>query len=287
MNNMQEKERGAAGIIKETEHGTVKKEAEEKGKVVSGTVAAGVGIRPQGESERVDKDRDGSAGQEVVCANLALPLCPEIACVSDDVTPGTARVDSAEVDSKTIITVARQAVYNVLSTTRDKSVSKVKPQDTSSDCLEPGKSHVRRRNPSLDWEQLRWHAYCIAEVLGLDYFWNLVAAWVEDYFKENASRIWSRLRERLKPRLCSTRAQRREPRSVRFDFTTMSNPHAKALVEAVTLPEREEAAADYVRVICPECPPPERDRRPGLVEVATVNLPDGFGVRADEEECPG
>ncbi|KAE8887668.1 hypothetical protein PF002_g14718 [Phytophthora fragariae] len=41
MNNMQEKERGAAGIIKETELGTVKKEAEEKGKVVSGTVAAG------------------------------------------------------------------------------------------------------------------------------------------------------------------------------------------------------------------------------------------------------
>ncbi|KAE9118142.1 hypothetical protein PF005_g8944 [Phytophthora fragariae] len=99
MNNMQEKERGAAGIIKETE-----------------------------------------LGQEVVCANLALPLCPEIACVSDDVTPGTARVDSDEVDSKTIITVARQAVYNVLSTTRDKSVSKVEPQDTSSDCLEPGKS---------------------------------------------------------------------------------------------------------------------------------------------------
>ncbi|KAE8901804.1 hypothetical protein PF003_g13913 [Phytophthora fragariae] len=66
----------------------------------------------------------------------------------------------------------------------------------------------------------------------------------------------------------------------------MSNPHAEALVEAVSPPEREEAAANYVMVICLERPPPERDRRPGLVEVATVNLPDGFGVRVDEEEGP-
>ncbi|KAE9347460.1 hypothetical protein PR003_g6924 [Phytophthora rubi] len=248
----------------------------------------GVGICPRGESKREGKDQNGSPDKDVVCANLALPLCPEDAYASDEVAPGTARVDAVGVNPKEVRAVARQAVYNLLTATRDKSASKVEPLDTPPDGPEPGEiAPCDSETPPLDWEQLRWHAYCIAEVLGLgDYFWGPVAVWVEGYFEENASRIWSRLRERLKPHFSSTRARRREPRSVCFDFTTMSNPHAEALAEAVSLPEREEAAANYVRVICPERPPPERDRRPGLVEVATVNLPDGFGVRVDEEEGP-
>ncbi|KAE9048407.1 hypothetical protein PR001_g3818 [Phytophthora rubi] len=253
---------------------------------VAESAPEGVGIRPRGGSKREDKDRNGSAEEDVVCVNLAIPLCPEVAYVSNEVATETARVGAVEVGSKEVRAVARQAVYNLLTATRDKSVPKTEPQNSPSYCLEPGEiAPSDRETPPLDWEQLRWHAYCRAEVLGLgDYFWSLVAAWVEGYFEENASRIWSRLRERLKPRLSGTRARRREPRSVCFDFTTMSNPHAEALVEAVSLPEREEAAANYVRVICPERPPPERDRRPGLVEVATVNLPDGFGVRVNEEE---
>ncbi|KAE9297399.1 hypothetical protein PR003_g23508 [Phytophthora rubi] len=59
---------------------------------------------------------------------------------------------------------------------------------------------------------------------------------------------------------------------------------AEVLKDADAHPEREDAVSNYVQVICPERLPPERDRRPGLVEVATINLPDGFGVRIEEED---
>ncbi|KAE9003297.1 hypothetical protein PR001_g18014 [Phytophthora rubi] len=241
-------------------------------------------LESSAEAKRANRDFKSPVSSCVATTRDVAESAPE----GVGIPPDAARVDAVEVDPKEVRAVARQAVYNLLTATRDKSASKVEPPDSPSNCHESGGIvPCSSETPPLDWEQLRWHAYCIAEVLGLgDYFWSLVAAWVEGYFEENASRIWSRLRERLKPRLGSTRARRREPRSVCFDFTTMSNPHAEALVEAVSPPEREEAAANYVMVICLERPPPERDRRPGLVEVATVNLPDGFGVRVDEEEGP-
>ncbi|GMF35083.1 unnamed protein product [Phytophthora fragariaefolia] len=145
------------------------------------------------------------------------------------------------------------------------------------------------RPPDLDWERLRLICELVASKLGaVERYWEAVSRWVRAYFEENASRIWSKLCGRLptpakasKRQLCYVR------RPICFYCSSLYHEQDEAVGSVVGRSDDDRNCEDYVMVVRPERPPPARNRRPGLAELVTVNLPDGFGVRADKRDSAG
>ncbi|GMF45018.1 unnamed protein product [Phytophthora fragariaefolia] len=143
----------------------------------------------------------------------------------------------------------------------------------------------RDKVPKLDWRRVRYLVDQVAEDLGvIGDSMPSVASWIREYYEKNAGFIWRKLEERVRATQTSSakRRLRRHRRPVFFDCTSLYMDRAEALGKLSREPMHEDAAENHVQVVRPQRPPPVRDRKPGLVEMVTVTLPDGFGVRVNE-----
>ncbi|GMF48867.1 unnamed protein product [Phytophthora fragariaefolia] len=145
------------------------------------------------------------------------------------------------------------------------------------------------RPPDLDWERLRRICELVADKLGVvERYWEAVSKWVPTYFEENSSRIWSKLCGRLRtPAKASNRQLRYVSRPVCFDCSSLYHEQAEAVGPVGGRSDDDRNCEDYVMIVRRERPQPAMNRRPGLAELVTVNLLDGFGVRADKRDSAG
>ncbi|GMF39419.1 unnamed protein product [Phytophthora fragariaefolia] len=115
--------------------------------------------------------------------------------------------------------------------------------------------------PEERWDRLLWHAEEVIKLRGLDeHYLDTIGTWVESYYDENVG--------------C-------------FDFSLLYKPYPEALEDWEFYPERDEDISHYVSVVRNECPSRTLLPRIGLVEVVTVNLPNGFGVLNEGEDGCG
>ncbi|GMF53510.1 unnamed protein product [Phytophthora fragariaefolia] len=113
---------------------------------------------------------------------------------------------------------------------------------------------------------------------------------IESYCGENVGLIWGKLCERTgRPRAASAKRRRRRSvtRGGSFDFSSLYKHSAEALEDWEFYPERDENISHYVSVVRNACPSRTPLPRTRLVEVVTVNLPNGFGVRNEGEDGYG
>ncbi|KAE8971605.1 hypothetical protein PR002_g26772 [Phytophthora rubi] len=119
----------------------------------------------------------------------------------------------------------------------------------------------------LHWKLVRWLVYCVAEVLGVvDDYWKRIMEWIGNYFKESSAAIWSILWERFKEtnfKSSKYRPWRRDWRFVCFDCISLGNDNADVVF---VRSEGASEASNYVQVVFPERPPPERDRSQVMVD---------------------
>ncbi|KAE8997148.1 hypothetical protein PF011_g15608 [Phytophthora fragariae] len=151
------------------------------------------------------------------------------------------------------------------------------------------KPPMRDKVPLVDWEQFRRRASCLAEKLELpSRYWGRLSKWTEQYHAENAPSIWDKLWDRASRARAShsRRRKRRDKKRVRFDCSALYVDRAEAVGGLEMNPEDDEDVSHYVSVVGPLRHRPERKEKHGLVKVVTVNLPNGFGTRTDEDdEC--
>ncbi|EGZ22993.1 hypothetical protein PHYSODRAFT_253793, partial [Phytophthora sojae] len=236
---------------------------------------------------------DGSVTEESVTANIAVPVddCEEnseemVAAVSVDPPVDAPEPSSSACPSER--SEARKAVYFLLKETKDEMLrakkSVVDPPGEGGTVEMPP---VRNKPPDLDWVRLVHDGEQVAGGNEGQIDWREpVKKLANEYYSENATYIWNTLLDRVREAHSASakrRLRRRSRRPVCFDFTALYRGSSEAL-DGELRPEEDGDATHYVQVVRPDCPPPERGRKTGLVEVVTVNLPDGFGVRADEDD---
>ncbi|KAE8975166.1 hypothetical protein PF011_g24587 [Phytophthora fragariae] len=109
--------------------------------------------------------------------------------------------------------------------------------------------------------------------------------WVERYNSKCGELAWKKLpaheADKASPK------EEKEPRTkelVDFDSSCLYVEVAEAVHGVGLYPEREEDISHYVEVVRPGRLALERSEKRGLVEVVTVELPNGFGLRRDEAE---
>ncbi|KAE9082005.1 hypothetical protein PF007_g22439 [Phytophthora fragariae] len=111
-------------------------------------------------------------------------------------------------------------------------------------------------------------------------------SWMRTYFDDNSRRIWLELWDRAgrsKTPSAKRRRRRRRGKVVAFDFPSLYKPFAEVMDEVEFFPERDEDASHYVEVVRNERPARTPLPKTGLVDVVTVDLPNGFGVYDDED----
>ncbi|GMF48822.1 unnamed protein product [Phytophthora fragariaefolia] len=224
--------------------------------------------------------------EEVVCANrLVVSEKEEVVAASR--LKGEAAGESEEVSESAVRTIGRRAVYRMLSeeeawSREGRETGEVAYEFEDKRDSRPSVDHP----PDLDWERRRRICELVASKLGVvERYWEAVSRWVHAYFEENASRIWSKLCGRLRtPAKASKRQLRYVRRPVCFDCSSLYHERAEAVGSVVGRSDDDRNCEDYVTTVLPERPPPARNRRPGLAELVTVNLPHGLGVRADKRD---
>ncbi|GMF32081.1 unnamed protein product [Phytophthora fragariaefolia] len=77
---------------------------------------------------------------------------------------------------------------------------------------------------------------------------------------------------------------RRDYKRVRFDCSALYVNRAEAVSGMEMNPEDDDDVSHYVSVVGPLLHRPERKEKRGLVKVVTVSLPNGFGMRTDDDE---
>ncbi|KAE8988352.1 hypothetical protein PR003_g23460, partial [Phytophthora rubi] len=162
------------------------------------------------------------------------------------------------VDSKVARAVARQAVFRFLQEAR-----------------------------SYENERLLWHADSVKELTSVNAgSGEHLRSWMRTYFDDNSWRIWLELWDRAglsKTPSAKRRRRRRRDKVVAFDFSSLYKPYAEVMDEVEFFPERDEDASHYVEVVRIERPARTPLPKTGLVDVVTVDLPNGFGVYDDED----
>jgi hypothetical protein len=113
--------------------------------------------------------------------------------------------------------------------------------------------------------------------------WVPFSDWVDHYHSKCSELIWKKLLEHEKEKdQVKTQACRCEP-PVAFNCSSLYVERAEAVRGVKLCPERNEDISHYVSVVGPERRKPERSGKRGLVEVVTVEMPNGFGLRQDDE----
>ncbi|KAE8986476.1 hypothetical protein PR002_g22342 [Phytophthora rubi] len=188
-------------------------------------------------------------------------------------------------------TVARQAVFEALKEAR----CGLDPPNDSSVLPEGGRtptagSPSTDAAPEFDETGLRERVDLILSRLGLSSRkGERVVPWLRSYFKLNAASVWTKLRERTGRSKTASARRRRRRRSGKKGVVNVSvlfKPYAEVLRNVEFYPEQDEDVSHYVEVVRNNRPARTVVPKTGLVEVVTVNMPDGFGVRTEgEEDC--
>ncbi|KAE8879464.1 hypothetical protein PF003_g36339 [Phytophthora fragariae] len=195
-----------------------------------------------------------------------------------------------EVGPSVVRSIARLTVYEMLKDYKNGKLGTVGPEERTPDREEAIKTPpVRDKMPLVDWELFRRRASCLAEKLALpSRYWDCLSKWTEQYYAENAPSIWDKLWDRAGRARAShsRRRKRRDRKRVRFDCSALYVDRAEAVGGLEMNPVDDEDVSHYVNVVGPLRHRPERKEKHGLVKVVTVNLPNGFGMKTDEEdEC--
>ncbi|KAE9224601.1 hypothetical protein PF005_g5850 [Phytophthora fragariae] len=115
--------------------------------------------------------------------------------------------------------------------------------------------------------------------------WVTFSDWVERYHSNCAELVWKKLLEHEAAK--ASPKEEKGPRTkepVDFDSSCLYVEVAEAVHGVSLYPEHEEDISHYVEVVRPGRLTPERSEKRGLVEVVTVELPNGFGLRRDDAE---
>ncbi|KAE9283873.1 hypothetical protein PR003_g27005, partial [Phytophthora rubi] len=235
--------------------------------------------------ERRDKEVALVTEADVV-ANISVPLDSgnyAALLVSRETT-------TEEVNPSVVKSIARLTVYEMLKDYENGELWRVGPEERKPDREEVIKTPpVRDKMPLVDWELFCRRASRLAEKLALpSRYWDRLSKWTEQYYAENAPSIWDKLWDRAgRARVShSRRRKRRDRKRVRFDCSALYVDRAEAVGGLEMNPEDDEDVSHYVNVVGPLRHRPERKEKHGLVKVVTVNLPNGFGMKTDEEdEC--
>ncbi|KAE9068477.1 hypothetical protein PF010_g27049 [Phytophthora fragariae] len=200
------------------------------------------------------------------------------------------KTTNEEIDPSVVRSIARLTVYEMLKDYKNCELGTDDLEERTPELGEEIKgSPVRDKMPLVDWELFRRRASCLAAKLALpSCYWDRLSKWTEQYYAENAPSIWDKLGDRAGRARAShsRRRKRRDRKRVRFDCSALYVDHAEAVGGLEMNPEDDEDVSHYVSVVGPLRHRPERKERHGLVKVVTVTLPNGFGMRTDEEdEC--
>ncbi|KAE8877845.1 hypothetical protein PF007_g12192 [Phytophthora fragariae] len=192
------------------------------------------------------------------------------------------------VDPKTARAVARQAVFRFLQEARSNGNGQCvarEPPDGEEGTVEVPPQ--RDKVPDFDEERLLWHADRVKELMSVNASsGERLRSWMRTYFDDNSRRIWLGLWDRAgrsKTPSARRRRRRRRGKVVAFDFSSLYKPYAEVMNEVEFFPERDEDASHYVEVVRNDRPARTPLPKTGLVDVVTVDLPNGFGVYDDED----
>lgn len=147
--------------------------------------------------------------------------------------------------------------------------------------------------PTIEETRLDWHA---RRILGLNGGGNLeerlLGPWMKAYFAGNATSIWSKLWSRTgraKTPSARRRRRRRPGKKGPVNVSSLFRPYTEVLENMEFCPEQDEDVSHYVDVVRNLRPARTTMPKIGLVEVVTVDLPNGFGIREGdtvESEVP-
>ncbi|KAE9134783.1 hypothetical protein PF010_g2323 [Phytophthora fragariae] len=235
--------------------------------------------------ERKDKEAALITKAGVV-ASISVPLNSG----SDAALLVSQETTNEEIDPSVVRSIARLTVYEMLKDYKNGEFATSGLEERTPDREEAiKKPPMRDKMPLVDWEQFRRRASCLAEKLELPgRYWDRLSKWTEQYYAGNAASIWDKLWDRAGRARAShsRRRKRRDRKRVRFDCSALYVDRAEAVGGFEMNPEDDEDVSHYVSVVGPLRHRPERKEKHGLVKVVTVNLPNGFGTRTDEEdEC--
>ncbi|KAE9058496.1 hypothetical protein PF007_g31281 [Phytophthora fragariae] len=226
-----------------------------------------------------DNGMNAKDAEAVTYSNIGVPA-------SDGTVENSAKKDREDGEEPTVETsplviraLGREAVYEWLKKVRDESD---RPEDEGT----PRGPSLRDQVPEVDWVQL---LTVTAELTKRDSVplpdWVTFSDWVERYHSECAELVWKKLLEHEAGK--ASPKEGKEPRTkepVDFDGACLYEEVAEAVHGVSLYLEREEGISHYVEVMRPGRLEPERSEKRGLVEVVTVELPNGFGLRRDEAE---
>ncbi|KAE9147360.1 hypothetical protein PF006_g7962 [Phytophthora fragariae] len=239
------------------------------------------------EDRQERKDKEAALVTEAdVVASISVPLDSgnnAALLVSRETT-------TEEVNPSVVKSIARLTVYETLKDNKNGELWRVGPEERKPDREEAIKTPpVRDKMPLVDWELFCRRASSLAEKLvPPSRYWDRLSKWTEQYYAENAPSIWDKLWDRAGRARAShsRRRKRRDRKRVRFDCSALCVDRAEAVDGLEMNPEDDEDVSHYVNVVGPLRHRPERKEKHGLVKMVTVNLPNGFGMKTDEEdEC--
>ncbi|KAE9027143.1 hypothetical protein PR002_g10746 [Phytophthora rubi] len=250
------------------------------------------GLPPEG-VEKIKKnvlpenEMNAKDAEAVVYSTIGVPA-------NEDSVEDSAEKDREEGEEPTVETsplviraLGRRAVYEWLKKVRgegDRPVDTLPhlPEDEGT----PRGPSIRDKVPDLDWVQL---LTMTAELAKRDSVplpdWVTFSDWVERYHSNCAELVWKKLLEHEAAK--ASPKEEKGPRTkepVDFDSSCLYVEVAEAVHGVSLYPEREEDISHYVEVVRPGRLTPERSEKRGLVEVVTVELPNGFGLRRDDTE---
>ncbi|KAE9014558.1 hypothetical protein PR001_g15113 [Phytophthora rubi] len=192
------------------------------------------------------------------------------------------------VDPKVARAVARQAVFRFLQEAKingDGQCMAREPPDGDEGTVEV--PPLRDKVPDFDEGRLLWHADRVKELMSVNASsGERLRSWMRTYFDDNFRRIWLELWDRAgrsKTPSARRRRRRRRGKVVAFDFSSLYKPYAEVMNEVEFFPERDEDTSHYVEVVRNERPARTPLAKTGLVDVVTLDLPNGFGVYDDED----
>ncbi|GMF31232.1 unnamed protein product [Phytophthora fragariaefolia] len=219
-----------------------------------------------------------------VLASVGVPL----SCASDAALSVSPETTDEEIDPSVMRSIARLTVYEMLKDYKTGALETEGLEERTPDLEEAIKRPPMRDKMQLvDWEQFRRRASCLAEKLALPIrYWDHLSKWTEQYYAENAPSIWDKLWDRASRERAShsRRRKRRDNKGVRFDCSTLYVNRAEAVSGMEMNLEDDDDVSHYVSVVGPLRHRPERKEKRGLVKVVTVSLPNGFGMRTDDDE---
>ncbi|KAG1705050.1 hypothetical protein DVH05_005074 [Phytophthora capsici] len=235
--------------------------------------------------------RDGAeADENMVCSNILLSLggLLDPDAVTEDEGPVSVLCGVRRAGMKRSRSVAREVVYRFLRTVLEDARSAAELQ--GEDVRDSNMAEIpplRDKVPALDGRRWCEHAEDIIAEMGLHgLHWEPLVPTVDEYYAEYAAVVWSTLCKRDKgPEkvVVSCTRDAKEPKTPDYYCPVLYKPYAEALSDVEFPPGSTEKVAEFVDVVEPSHRSVTAIPKTGLVDVVTVELPDGFGVRADNE----